>query len=201
VITLSNDLKSFHYISPAINPSNFNRGAAQLNVHIGGVNARYVRINRVPCFEPAWSDADRNVLSLVQVQVMCQAAQPEELIAFLGDAVDASSDIDVARIGELDLTATLPSLISTPDSTSSFSDSTDELTSTSSKDSMLPSAENHQQSSKSNGKVIVFMQDGFWRNEFVNLAIDRRPYAHGENATRLQYSLIDWLLSHHQPRK
>jgi hypothetical protein len=43
------------------------------------------------------------------------------------------------------------------------------------------------------GRLVVFLQNSFWANAHLNLAVDRRARMHGEYATRLQYALLDWL--------
>jgi len=46
---------------------------------------------------------------------------------------------------------------------------------------------------KKEGALIVFLQDRFWWNDFLNDMIDKRPRVAGYFAVHLQYALMDYL--------
>lgn len=172
-ITLLSVTGELVYKSPIINALNQLKGPAQINhVIAGNVRARFVRISRVGGLERCWGEGDRNVLSLVEVQVMTkpEPSSENERMQWVKKMQQASL-VDIACIGRIE------------GGRARYR----KKMKTRLKESGQPTA------SRDPGDLIVFIQDRFWRNDFLNLAIDRRPRVAGDYATRLQYSLIDYL--------
>lgn len=155
VVTLLDENSRVIYHSEPLNPQNRNQNLAQLNhvIPIRPCIARFVKVRRIARSNDEKSSEDRNVLCLVEVQVMAVARQPSDL--------GFRMKVDIARVGRIGQSG-----------------------------GHTRRKENNE--AQTEGSLVVFLQDQFWRNDVLNIMIDRRPRVAGEFATRLQYSLLDW---------
>ena len=139
-------------------------GLEQGNVWVGGVQARYVRITR--------SSGSSVNLMRSQVQVWAAASNA-------GD-VPARSEIDIMRSGPIKAGKNYCK--------KRLRKQAGQKRAGGEAEEKAPAA-----GGLIEGRLVVMMQDGMWKNGMMNAACDKRPHADGDYSHRLQYSLIDWL--------
>ena len=176
--------------SPVLNPNGVQAHPAQLDwvasAALGevegaergqlGPRARFVRVSRSGGRHRTHEDpADGNVLSLVRVEVLCAGGVPRPV-----------PGVDIARIGRVE-TGRRRARSRNRRRLDGNGAGQDQEASEGSEGSEGGREESPE------GNLVVFLQDRFWRNGFQHLCVDRRPRVHGELATRLQYSLLDFI--------
>ena len=139
---------------------------SQINIHInGGVFAQFVTLRRiaVPKTENIMDLGDRNVLSLVRLQVFVPKSSPAQS--------PVPHPVDIARIGFVE------------DDGQSFDSPIRET---------AAAVDLNLVAKNAKPNLIIFLQHYFWQNQFTSGVCDRRSRVHGEWAVRLQYALMDF---------
>jgi hypothetical protein len=159
-----------------LNISNSLGSPPQINVHTGGgIFAQFVTIRRSPA--PDIQDSgDRNVLSLVRVQVLTPNSNPAPFLT--------QSLLDIARLGFVE---TLDQAANLQQCEASAAAATESCAAANTPDA-------HVISQKPN--LVVFLQHSFWQNYFTSSVCDRRSRVCGEWAVRLQYALMDFFVKY-----
>lgn len=159
--------------------------------------ARYVKVSRRSMSEvDGWTEADCNVLSMAEVQVLAIAES-------LKDLGLNRSVVDIARIGPIPGGGNAKKnkkkkKKAKKDEKKENADENEEEDEKKEKtvDGEVEKASASSTSTttvKKEGALIVFLQDRFWWNNFLNDAIDHRPRVAGHVAVHLQYAVMDFL--------